>query len=463
MKLVFVHGWSVTDFSTYGELPAALVAQAPEDMDLDVRHIYLGRYVSFNDEVTLDDIARAFEQARKDTIGDEEFSCIAHSTGGPVVRLWMHLFFGQTNLAGCPLKHLVMLAPANHGSALAALGSKRLLRIFKKLKTGLEQGVKVLRWLQLGSSEQFALNIPWKDYNLPEVGCYPFVLTGDFRDRKAFDFINHYLTEPGSDGVIRVSSANLNYQVVNLVQNGEGAAKGYDGANVVLLKPEDGINKTSKSALALVPEASHSGDEHGIMRSIVFPDTNKPVVGMICDCLKVESKVAYTDLIAKFEASNKSIQQHDDQFTMLVFRIKDDRGNVVDDYDMILLAGDRYVPNELPNGFYQDRQFNYDSSVLTYYLNYTKMKELDHVGIRINARPDEGFSYYLPIEFRSNGHSIQEILKPNQTLLIDITLKRMVDNELFRFEKKNEIHDSDFSRIVPSGDVVLSSANNGLE
>lgn len=87
MNLIFVHGYSVTNTDTYGQLPDAIEIQAPAHLNLNIQHIYLGRYISFHDEVTIDDIARAFENARKEVIGEEtEFSCITHSTGGPVIR-----------------------------------------------------------------------------------------------------------------------------------------------------------------------------------------------------------------------------------------------------------------------------------------------------------------------------------------------------------------------------------------
>jgi len=64
MLLIFVHGWSVTSTDTYGELPAALSKAASGfGLTLDIRHLYLGKYVSFHDEVTLDDIARAMDRA----------------------------------------------------------------------------------------------------------------------------------------------------------------------------------------------------------------------------------------------------------------------------------------------------------------------------------------------------------------------------------------------------------------
>lgn len=76
--------------------------------------------------MTVDDIARGFDRALRDLPGADgvvpEFSCITHSTGGPVVRHWIECYYGASGLRNCPLKHLVMLAPANHGSALAVRG-----------------------------------------------------------------------------------------------------------------------------------------------------------------------------------------------------------------------------------------------------------------------------------------------------------------------------------------------------
>ena len=142
MHIIFVHGWSVTHTDTYGELPRWLSQQS---RDYKIQNVYLGKYISFVDSVTLDDIARAFQQALYDALGkkmEDGFACITHSTGGPVVRLWMKLYYGA-QLTACPMKHLIMLAPANHGSALAQLGKGTFSR-FKSLLEGEQPGVRVL-------------------------------------------------------------------------------------------------------------------------------------------------------------------------------------------------------------------------------------------------------------------------------------------------------------------------------
>jgi hypothetical protein len=147
--VVLVHGWSVHDTETYGGLPVRL-----RHLGYAVEHVWLSRYVSFQDEVRLDDLARAFEAAyRRDIapgLGEgERFACITHSTGGPVMRLWWDLFYEQGN-APCPMSHLIMLAPANFGSALAQLGKSRLSRLKFAVFDKVKPGTGVLDWLELG-------------------------------------------------------------------------------------------------------------------------------------------------------------------------------------------------------------------------------------------------------------------------------------------------------------------------
>ena len=135
----------------------------------------------------------------------QSFSRITHSTGGPLVRHWVEHFYGATALANLLLKLQVMLAPANHGSSLAVLGNDRVGRI-QAWFNGVDPGQRVLDWLSLGSVGQWQLNGNSLSYDYSTHGFYPFVLTGQGIDRKFYDFLNNYHTEPGSDGVVRVTA-----------------------------------------------------------------------------------------------------------------------------------------------------------------------------------------------------------------------------------------------------------------
>ncbi|MEZ6037932.1 MAG: hypothetical protein R3F29_10655 [Planctomycetota bacterium] len=153
--IVFVHGWSVTHTDTYGGLPERLAAEArAAGEELAVADLWLGRYVSFRDEVRMPDLAWAMECAVQEQLGEllakqQRFAVITHSTGGPVARAWWHEFYA-TRRKRCPMSHLVMLAPANFGSALAQLGKGRLSRM-KSWLSGVEPGQGVLDWLEHGS------------------------------------------------------------------------------------------------------------------------------------------------------------------------------------------------------------------------------------------------------------------------------------------------------------------------
>ncbi len=441
MKVVFVHGWSVTNIETYGELPEVIQREAFPELNLQIENIYLGEYISFHDEVTLYDIARAFESARLDKLGNESFACITHSTGGPLIRLWIDLFY-KNKLEEIPLSHLVMLAPANHGSALAALGKKKVGRI-KAWFHSIEPGVGVLNWLQLGSKGQWDLNSSWFDYSF-ENTFYPFVLSGEKIDNHFYDFINSYLVEKGSDGVVRLSAANLNYKKLVLKQdcNDEIINGIVDSTTIETypLKLDGEIQVSTPCAFEVIKSASHSGDKYGIMKSVKKNRVVKPVVSSILESLSVTTFKEYQNLSNTMIEKTKEQQSKNNRYTMFVFNVQDNYGNEIYDYDMILLAGDNYEPSKLPKGFFLDRQMNRQSGNLVYYLNYDKLKEIKDgkLGIRIVARPNEGFAHYIPAEFHSDGIDLESFLKPNETIMINIILERQISKNTFLIDRFGE-------------------------
>ncbi|MCL4757555.1 MAG: hypothetical protein KJZ96_04340 [Rhodocyclaceae bacterium] len=462
MRVVFVHGWSVTHTDTYGELPEALAQSAAAlGLDLDIRHLWLGRYVSFHDEVTLDDIARGFDRALRELHANPDggiapFSCITHSTGGPVVRHWLDRYYGAGGMAGLPLSHLVMLAPANHGSSLAVLGKARVGRL-KAWFDGVEPGQRVLDWLCLGSAGQWQLNRNGLELDGPGHGFYPFVLTGQGIDEKFYDFLNNYLKEPGSDGVVRVSGANLNYRFFSLHQGKRILRK----APLTFALEADPVRLAPPAPLRVYEGYSHSGTRKGIMASIrAAAGLGQPVVQDILDCLRVASAQQYEHLRTAFaaltnvtqsEASRKDPRRG--RFSMLVFRVRDDRGNLFarDDFEILLLSGRNYQPGAMPDGFLRDRQINPATNNLVFYLDYEKIAQIadGQFGIRVVARPASGFASYRPAEYRSEGARLTDILAPNETTYVDICLTRNVDANTFRFDRGDAPRTS-FKHIRPS-------------
>ena len=459
MRLIIVHGWSVTHTDIYGKLPEALAAGADKfGLEFDIAHIRLGRYVSFHDEVTLDDIASALDRALRELPGNEQgiqpFSCITHSSGGPVVRHWIDRHYGAANLAALPLKHLVMLAPANHGSALAVLGKQRIGRM-KAFFSGVEPGQRVLDWLSLGSDGQWQLNWNWLDYDFATHGFFPFVLTGQSVDDKFYDFLNSYLVEPGSDGVVRVAGANLNYCYLRL-QQGEEVLR-QKPMTLSLLPLEQPLRCASPVPLGVYGDYSHSGKKMGIMGSIrESKETPQPLVDDVLCCLQVGDEEGYTEQVATLKLLTEAQQGGEDRYAMLIFNIHDEQGHSFgpDEYDLLLLAGKRYQPHVLPKGFLQDRQMNARTGNLVFYLNADRMDAIKDglFGFRVTARPTKGFAHYCAAEFRSYGISIHKVLAANQTTYVDVTLQRRVDKNTFRFDSASEARHS-FKKLKPDGEL----------
>jgi hypothetical protein len=467
MKLLFVHGWSVTNTDTYGELPEALKDQAPVGLDLEIEHLYLSEYISFHDEVRVSDIAKAFESARKDVLGENtEFSCITHSTGAPVIRAWIERYFGADKLSDLPLKHLVMLAPANHGSSLAQLGKERVGRI-KSWFSGVEPGQGVLNWLEFGSNEQLDLNLPWLSYNCVANNFFPVVLTGESIDEKFYDFLNSYLDEKGSDGVVRVAAANMNYRSVRLKQNTESdqftVHTHNDQQEVYPLEIDGAVqDPPHRYAMEVIPKASHSGKKMGIMLSVTEENANdKPVISSILASLAVTDKAGYTALTESM-AERTAKTQTGHTYTMVVIRVVDNEGNEIHDYDLLFLAGNSYHPGKLPKGFCVDRQKNsINNCQLTFYLDDTVMSEIEDnkIGFRVIPRPSEGFAHYSPAEFRSEDITASALLKGNETLLLEIELQRQVDASTLIVKPLKTVRDMDdknenFKKRKPSKKIV---------
>ncbi len=475
MLVVFVHGWSVTDTSTYGRLPEALAAQAGEyALDIEIRHIWLGKYISFHDEVSVADVARAFDRALRDQVSEnheriDHFSCITHSTGGPVVREWLERFYSADKLSESPLRHLVMLSPANHGSALAALGKQKIGRI-KAWFAGVEPGQRILDWLSLGSLQQINLAKAYLDYELPGSGFYPFVLTGQTIDKKMYDFLNSYLVEAGSDGVVRVAGANINYSMIKLQETEEiiEVEHGTEKLDVHLLEVDGILKRPSPVPIGIVPGASHSGRKKGIMGSVLSPKSkNKPQVPEILKCLKVKNDNEYKAREIDLHTLSKKTQKRTHRYVMLVFIIIDDEGDPVKNYDLFLLGGNDYSPDKLSKGFFVDRQQNSaDPNHLVYYVDYDIITQNRLTGFRVIARPSDGFAFYHVVEYHSDGVSINDVLKPNETFYVEIKLHRCVDKNAFRFDNaaspklktkgiifKSETRHS-FKDEEPSGDEI---------
>ncbi len=494
--VVLVHGWSVRNTDTYGGLPERLKLEAgrSSDLEIDVRNIWLSEYISFHNEVTIPDIARAFQAALEREVGDalkqgRHIACITHSTGAPVIRAWWHHCYISAGKKNPPLSHLIMLAPANFGSALVQLGLSKLSRL-KAWFEGVDVGTGVLDWIELGSPQSLMMNMDWLKQGAAYIGpqgFFPFVFTGESHDPQLYDFINSYTAEIGSDGVIRVAAANLNYTHVRLTQMAPVADKkatlGFSAPLLQANAPE----LSPAVPMAVIPGVCHSDVRMGIMRSIPADATPNATVTAILQCLRVKTLKNYAALFDSFRVQTAEVQQQQrvedrssfgpfdhqvivDPCSMLIFRARDDQGNTLKDFDIILTAGKDNNPNGLPPGFLIDRQRNHlDPGVITYYLNYARMmgspavsykgKQLrpalracDRLGLHVIPYPQDGFVLYQPATLTASAENLKNFIKPNQTTIVDIVMQRIVREGVYRLTQNPS--PQDFTKQPPGMPVL---------
>lgn len=458
--LVFVHGWSVTDTSTYGSLPQRLQQQASADgMPLQLADIWLSEYVSFDDTVTMGDLVRAFDHALRDLhLVGPGFDCITHSTGGPVVREWLR---AQRDRPGrystIRLGHLVMLAPANFGSALAQLGKGTLGRL-KAWSEGVQPGQRILDWLELGSAESLSLNLDHIHGRDPAAdGQFLFVLTGDRPDRALYDYLNSYTGEDGSDGVVRIAAANLNAQHAVLARQDHAA-----GTDTLSLN----LARAPRSAFRLIAGAAHSGDARGIMAGAAADATDA-----ILHCLRVRSADDYAALCDAFARENAQrdadkvelepslfaprVHIHDPR-SLLIVRLADEAGEPLDGAGFLFTAGAPASPDLMPSGFMLDRQANLRSpATVSLFLNHAVLggdaRVPDPADPRLTLRPairshrpygaiarpaDLAGLVHHALAGSVAGEDLFAMLGPHQTTVLDVVLPRKVHEGVFRLTQQ---------------------------
>jgi hypothetical protein len=455
--LVFVHGWSATTTGTYGSLPAALKQHADaRGSSFAAADIYLSEFVTFVDTVTMDDLVRAFDSAlRALSLSDARFDCITHSTGALVIREWVRMrALAPASFSAIGVRHLVMLAPANFGSALAQLGKSRVGRL-RAWWNGVEPGQRILDWLELGSEPLLALNLAHIHGADPLAdGIFMYVLSGDRPDRSLYDHLNAYTGEDGSDGVVRLAAANLNATHVQLVQ--------HDTGGLVAT-----TTRAPRTAFRLVPGAAHSG-EHGIMAATAT------MVDLIAQCLAVRTKNDYLALTDAFDEANHlrdaqrierepaglfdgRIHMHDPR-SMVTVRLRDDRGEPLHEGEFLWTA--HGSADLLPRGFMLDRQANpYDDTVITMFLNYAVLAGDNAVfdeghlvrqatpGRRpygVAIRPANASPLVAHSAGTTDTHAdVLPWLGPHRTTVIDVVLKRKVHEGVFRLH--HGVSQDDFS------------------
>lgn len=335
-QVLIVHGWS-DSYESFQPLKDLLVAAGYQ-----TTQVFLGTYASMRDDVTFDDLAtglqqRFVEMTKAGTLKLDPFSLdvIVHSTGGPVARHWLSHYLRDIcggDLARCPVRSLIMLAPANFGSRLAAQGKSALAKLFKGgMKNGFETGKRILEGLELGSPVLWRiahddLFVGERRYPCTPQGPFVYVLSGSDTYGQLKGLVAKGANENGSDGTVRAAAASLNSIKIN--------------ANYAQLdrhEPEIVFQPNEPFAFRIMPGMNHST----IVPRGDATATNA-TFAQIQQCLGVSTLDQYKALSGRWETETKAFFEAEkakpsgqpvvDPHQQFIVRVRDEIGNDVTDY-----------------------------------------------------------------------------------------------------------------------------------
>jgi hypothetical protein len=419
-KVFLVHGWSVTETTTYQALHLKLAEHG-----FELEEIFLGRYVSLDDRVEIKDISRAMHRELRRRMGPPPWSgafhLITHSTGALVVKDWIARDYTGKFAQNKPLKNVVFLAGPHFGSRLAHHGRSMLAHAAYFGATG----NRVLTALELGSDFSWDVNgkflerETWRDK-----GIRLFNLIGDKVEPNAFKskiFPAGY--EKGSDMVVRVPSGNLNFRRFAI----------------------DGVTKTTRKVgeikdipFAALADYVHSGKKAGIVASITKSSRPKPsdslTLDLILRCLDVSSKAAYDKLRVDLAAVTRKTRKKRQAFAQLDFRFRDETGAPIEDYSFEL--GAIVKGKDKPSKTIANTHKNVRSpSQFTVFIDLTQFEP--KLTYFMNFSSDSGTDLYrfdpTPLRVVVEGKQLAEILSPEQTTQVDVRLARVPSDKLFVF------------------------------
>lgn len=483
-KVLIVHGWS-DNADSFQPLKKWLIAHGRQPTD-----IFLSNYESMQDDVTFDDLAAGL-QARLETLVEAKkiklepfsFDVIVHSTGGPVVRHWLHYYLtevlkGNPNanpMSQCPIQRLIMLAPANFGSRLAAEGKTPLAKLFKGgVSHGFETGTLILNGLELGSPDlwKMAHDDLFSDRAfypcVPGNGPFVFILSGTATYGNLKGFVAHGANEDGSDGTVRASAASLDSIKIELdFRQAQGT-----------LSMRRQLNQPF--AFKLVAGKNHSGI---VPRDANYP--SHPTFAILTECFAINDAPGYQQLGDKFAAENVAFYANQatvatdsrvHAYQQFVMHLIDEMGNDVRDYRVDFHVIDRTITvsslddaNLAKLQRYQDLTERLQKNVIvdvephgvnpsyrTFFINIDALRELQaeidrrnkaggeeiYIAMNLDAiGPTANLTYNtdklgyirIPTNFSTNvaGRNAN-FFHANTTTLVEITISRLADDEIFK-------------------------------
>jgi pimeloyl-ACP methyl ester carboxylesterase len=432
--VIILHGWS-DQYESFIPLGQWLAANGFQVVDVS-----LGNYLSMNDELTLPDLGLAFIRAlnaKGIPQSPHSFDVIVHSTGGLVVREYLRQVCNG-NPGSAPIRHLLMMSPANFGSPLAAMGKSVVGRLIKGWNWDhlWQTGQQILNALELASPYSWALaesDLFGPSFNVFDPNnVMVTVLAGTAAYDNALRRIVH---ENGSDGTVRASTANLNAHLLRL---------SFENPDQPVLKtvprncPQLAFAVFDRDHTAIHdPADPRQADDWkaAVLKSLSLNPAD--YAKHATDCAKISA----VTFVAGLGSSNPD-RYH--QYQHVAFRVKDQFGEPITDYvvEFYQEANDSQdavfeaihgeilekVTTNSTDGSY--RSFLFDTDDLNTYLQNSNAE----VDMSLTAADlSERIGYQNPkggIGIFSGAN--RQYIFPNEPVLVDVILNRNPSQQVFQ-------------------------------
>lgn len=404
--LVLVHGYSDNEkgFARWREI----LSTASDRQVVDVR---VGAYESLSNEISIKDIAEAFDRALRLQAGlgsDEDFDALVHSTGMLVVRSWLTTYPARKDR----LRHLIALAPATWGSPLAHKGRSWLGSVFKGSKNPfspdfLEAGNEVLHGLELGS--RFTWDLAHRDLFGEEVYYgpnkrtpYVFVFCGT----KAYSGLRQLVNEPGTDGTVRMAGCSLNSRkaIVDLTERPESSKR-------ASFSDWRGV---SEIPVILVKDLNHA---------TIMSKPPAELVDLVRAALEVDSERGLSSWIKSARSVNAQ-ESLGKQWQQFVVRVVDERGDSIPDFNVRLFEDGKELTQ-----FRDDvHAYERDKSFRNFHVDVTSLvgRKFRRLTMQIVASSGTQLVGYV-------GYSQIEKSGPTPTMEIDMDLTDLANGSIALF------------------------------
>ncbi len=441
--LLIIHGWSDEASSFIG------LAEAIENTSSrQVSSLFLGNYVSLDDDVQMQDLVKGLARAWKEQglpTSPKSIDVIIHSTGGLIVRDWMQSIYTRHHLRP-PINNLLMLAPANFGSPLAHKGRAIYGRVIKGFNSNkrFQTGSHILNALEMGSpySWELAQRDRFVDNPMHTSGVRTTVIVGN----SGYSGISSLANELGSDGTVYAATANLNCAAIEI-----SFPAGDRKPRVSRLKKSKG-----DTAFLVMDNFDHS--------SIAYKDDkhkdNEALLGFMLKALAIENTIDFKQWIKDCESHTRSVMAqydnardaHKHGFQNTVFRVRDDHDFDVHDYviefynDASKASNDKLAEQFNKKAVVKVHAYKGNASFRSFMIDCSALYRVLHkqaktLNISLSAMPDLNDSRNL-VGYRSfenddigqlalSMKQAQTFFEANRTLFVDIRLCREQKDELF--------------------------------